>query len=218
MTSWSLHRAVVLALATALLPATGRAQMPGLPVLQNAFSNPGITVAVDYGSGSGATGIGGAASWAPSTGRYQFSAGLGSFNPKSGSSTTAYGARFAAALFSLAGGSIGVAPFVGAGGASSSGATTLQVPAGAGFGWRHALGATRGISVHAAPFYSWTRADDGNGNRVSTGLVRASVGADVTVVRNIGATVGVETGQTAGSGDAGPTGTVWGVAVSYAFH
>jgi hypothetical protein len=208
---------VATALALAIAPSLG-AQMPGLPVFQNAFSNPGITVAADYGSGSSANGYGAAASWAPRTGRFQFSAGIGQYDPDAGSTATAYGARFAAALFSFAGGSIGAAPFIGIGAASKSGASTTQLPVGVGFGWRHALGASRAISLHAAPFYSWWSADDGDGNTVKKGLVRASVGADVTLFGNLGATAGIEGGQAAGSSDPGPTGAVWGVALSYAFR
>ena len=212
--------AIALLLAAAVpvtVPSVARAQLPGLPVLQNAFSNPGVTVAANYGSSEGDRTLAAAGAWAPRTGRFQFSAGIGSWTPDEGRRTTALGARFAAALFSFAGGSIGVAPFVGVGGASVEGTRLTHVPIGAGIGWRRALGSTRGISVHAAPFYSWTRltADELS---VSTGLVRVAAGADVTVIRSLGATIGVETGQKATDGDPGARGVVFGGGLSYAFR
>jgi len=214
-------RHAALLVAALVLPAAATAQLPGLPVLQNAFSNPGVTAAANYGSGDGSTTLGLAGAWAPSSGRFQFSAGVGSFDLEDAERATAYGGRIAAALFSFAGGSIGVAPFVGVGGASLEGQRLTHVPAGVGLGWRRALGATRAISLHASPFFSWWRAtvDTGDEDEVlSKGLFRASVGADVTLFSNFGATAGLEAGSKAENGDPGPTGTVWGVALSYAFR
>ena len=210
--------ALLLAAAVSVaVPSVAGAQLPGLPVLQNAFSNPGVTVAANYGSSEGDRTLAAAAAWAPRTGRFQFSAGIGSWTPDEGRRTTALGARFAAALFSFADGSIGVAPFVGVGGASVEGTRVTHVPIGAGLGWRRALGSTRGISVHAAPFYSWTRvtADE---ESVSTGLVRVAAGADITIIRSLGATIGVEAGQKADDGDPGARGVVFGGGLSYAFR
>ena len=48
--------------------ATGRAQMLGAPVLQNAFTNSGLTIGVDYGSGNRKQSYGGAVVWSPATG------------------------------------------------------------------------------------------------------------------------------------------------------
>ena len=202
----------------ALLASPGTAQLPGLPVLQNAFSNPGITAALNYGSGDGDRTIAAAAAWAPATGRFQFSAGVGSWTPDEGERATALGARLAMALFSFGGGRFGLAPFVGVGGASVDGNRLTQLPIGAAGGWRGALGATRAISVHAATFYSWTRVDVEEGKAVSDGLVRASGGVDVTLFRSLGLTIGVEGGQNAGEGDHGPRGVVIGGGLSYAFR
>ena len=48
-----------------LLPLSARAQMPGLPVLQNAFANPGITLALDAGGDPDSRAYGGAVAWSP---------------------------------------------------------------------------------------------------------------------------------------------------------
>ena len=50
------------------------------------------------------------------------------------------------------------------------------------------------------------------------GVVRASFGVDVTVLPRLGATLGIETGAKAKDGDPGPTGTVLGAGLSYAFR
>jgi hypothetical protein len=214
-------RGAALVVASLALPVGAEAQLPGLPVLQNAFSNPGVTVAANYGSGDNSTTFGVAGAWAPSSGRFQFSAGVGSFEPDEADRATAYGVRFAAALFSFAGGSIGAAPFLGVGGANVDGQRLTHVPVGVGLGWRRALGQTRAISLHASPFFSWWRQTVTEGDEeevVSKGLFRASVGADVSLFGNFGATAGLEAGSKAKDGDPGPLGTVWGVALSYAFR
>jgi hypothetical protein len=204
--------------ASTVVPLAVHAQMPGLPVLQNAFTNPGITVAANVGFASDLNTYGGAVSWVPGGGRFGLSAGAGSMMPDGGDPTLAYGARGAVGVPWLSGlGDLAVAVFVGAGGASRSGISTLYVPAGLSVGWRRALGATRGISLYAAPFYGWTRVS-GEGESDSAGLVRASFGLDVTIMPRLGATLGVETGATADDDDPGPTGTVIGAGVSYAFR
>src|SRR3954462_11617157 len=75
------------------LSSTLTAQMPGAPVLQNAWASPGMVVAVDIAGGS-RTLYGGAVGWAPSAGRFQFSGGVGSLSPKGGGgSRIVYGGR-----------------------------------------------------------------------------------------------------------------------------
>ena len=212
-----LLRAAVAAAVT-LSSLEAGAQLPGLPVLQNAFSNPGVTAAVNYGTSDGDRTIAAAAAWAPASGRFQFSAGVGSWTPDEGERATALGARLAMALFSFGGGRFGIAPFVGAGGASTDGGRFTQLPIGAGAGWRGALGGTRAISVHAATFYNWVRVAPDEGETQSSGLVRVSAGVDVAVIRSLGLTVGVEGGQNADGGDAGARGVVIGGGLSYAFR
>ena len=202
----------------ALLASPVAAQLPGLPVLQNAFSNPGVTAAVNYGTSDGDRTIAAAAAWAPATGRFQFSAGVGSWTPDERDRTTALGARIAMALFNFGGGRFGIAPFLGIGGASVDKNRLTHLPIGAAAGWRGALGETRALSVHATTFYSWTRVDVDGGKTESNGLVRAAAGVDVTLVRSLGLTVGVEGGQNAKDGDHGPRGVVIGGGLSYAFR
>lgn len=206
-----------LALA-ALVPATAlRGQMPGAPVLQNAFANGGVTVAVNHGSSKDLSLLGGALAWAPGTGRFQMSAGLGRATPDRGDAQFAWGARLGVPLFSFAGGRAGLAPFVGIGGAGRDSVKTLLVPAGVGAGWRFALGSTRALSVYATGTYLWAREEFG-AESVSGSLFRVAAAADVTVFRNVGLTLGYEGGGEAGTGEAGPRGPIFGAGLSWAFR
>lgn len=69
----------VMAVLSAIMGVVGSrtadAQMLGVPVLQNGFSNPGITVAVNYGTADSIRGYGVAAAWAPPSGLFQVSGG-----------------------------------------------------------------------------------------------------------------------------------------------
>jgi hypothetical protein len=207
--------AVAVALAS---PAIAAAQLPGAPVLQNAFANPGVTVAANYADGDATTLIAGAVAWSPGTGRFQFSGGAGQLKVDDADfSAPAWGARVAVPLLSFANGRAGVAPFGGIGGASKDSVKLLQVPFGVGAGWRMGLGATRALSLYATGTYLWARTTVGE-ERVSDGRVRFAAAADVTVVRNLGLTLGYEAGAEADAGEAGPTGPVLGVGLSWAFR
>jgi hypothetical protein len=93
-----------------------------------------------------------------------------------------------------------------------------QIPLGISAGYRRAVGASgRGISAYVSPFYTWARVR-ANGKTDTNGLFRVSVGVDAAVLPQVGVTVGVETGQKAGDGDVGTSGTLFGVGVSYALH
>lgn len=208
---------ITFASLAAVAPAA-LAQMPGVPVLQNAFVAPGIVVAADFGGGAGST-YAGAIAWAPSSARFQLSGSYGVHTALGGGSSGTWGARASAPLFSFAGNDLGLGVFAGAGGSSAANAAdTLYAArvtvAGASFGFRHALGNIHGFSAYGAPFYMWTGRAKGG---VSSGMFRASFGLDAAITRSIGATVGVETGQAAPADGAGPTGTMWGAAVSFAF-
>src|SRR5687767_2876003 len=61
-------------------------QMPTLPVLQNGFAAGGMTVAVNYGTGDGASAYALAASWGPASARFQVSGAIGGVSPEVGSS------------------------------------------------------------------------------------------------------------------------------------
>src|SRR5690349_24366200 len=71
------------------------AQMPGAPVLQNAWATPGIVGALNIAGGSNGQAYAAAASWAPGTGRFQLSGGFGSHRVTGGGSRGVDGARLA---------------------------------------------------------------------------------------------------------------------------
>lgn len=211
--------------AAALLLAAAplQAQMPGIPTLQNAWANPGITAAVNGGSGGGSRAGALAGAWAPRSGRFQLSAGLGLRDADAGGRGGAFGARVAVPVWSFGGGAFGVAGFVGAGAArepdaaiaGARGGTLAHVPIGAAVGYRRAFSFIRGVSVYGAPFYSYHRVTVGDSSS-SAGSFRFSVGADVGVTNRIGVTAGAEFGGSPGPLEPGPTGAVYGIGVSMA--
>lgn len=209
-------------LGTSLILTASRgvhAQMPGLPVLQNGFSNAGITIAGNYGQSSDLVGYGAAVAWAPASGRFQLSAGGGLATPERVGSGASYGARVAMAFgSSLKGGRFGLAPFAGMGAAKFDGKRVAQIPAGVGAGFRARLGATRGVAVFASPFYSWTQVSEPGIESRQAGLLRVSLGADVALFPKMGLTLGWETGAVAKDGDPGATGGIVGAGLSYAFR
>jgi hypothetical protein len=216
----ALHALATVLFATAGAPALA-AQLPGLPVLQNAFAGPGLAAAVNAGGGSGGTAYAAAVGWAPGSARFQVSVGAGVLVSES-ETGGAFGIRAAVPVFQMMNGALGIAAFGGIGGAQgprvAGGRVGLgQGPLGASVGYRRALGATRGFSVYAAPALVFYRNDLGDDTR-SAALFRVSVGGDFAVTRAIGVTAGVEAGaQRSGDDRAGPSGTIWGVGVSYAF-
>ncbi|HVX41115.1 MAG TPA: hypothetical protein VHB25_16225 [Gemmatimonadaceae bacterium] len=223
--------------------AVAGAQMPGAPVLQNAWASPGIVGAIDFAGGADGSLFGAAASWTPASGRFEVSGGGGYRNRTGVSGSGVYGLRVAMPLpFGGTSGSFGFAGFAGIGGGaagvshtrvscaavpSATGCTavpapdsvtvdstgsTTEVPIGVAIGWRHVIGATHGISVYATPSYVFF-----SGTNRSTGLFRAAVGADFGITSRIGATAGIEFGSSRARGLGGPSGSVYGVGVSYAF-
>jgi len=207
---------VVIASSWAIVSGA-RAQMLGAPVLQNAFANGGVTIGADFGAGDNVTSYGVAASWAPLTAKYSLSGGVAYLDPKFGSSTATYGVRLMVPVLNRRS-PFGVAPFVGMGGATMSGVTSWQIPLGISAGYRRAIGMSgRGISAYVSPFYSWARVRE-NGETSTHGLFRVSVGADAAVLPQVGVSVGYETGAKAHAGEAGATGGIFGLGVSYALH
>jgi hypothetical protein len=206
------------AIAFSLTSASiARAQMLGAPVLQNAFTNRGVTVGVDFGSGNDLSSYGAAVAWAPMSAKYALSGGIAYLDPKFGSGTATYGARLMVPVFHRFP-QFGVAPFVGMGGATRSGVTDWQIPLGVAVGYRRALGMSgRAVSGYVSPFYSWARVRE-NGLTSTHGLFRVSFGVDAAVLPQVGVTVGYETGAKAGVGEAGATGGIFGLGVSYALH
>jgi hypothetical protein len=206
--------------------AEAGAQMPGLPVLQNAFVGPGLAAAANAGGGPGGTAYAAAIAWAPRSARLQVSLGVGSF-VSDGDAGGAFGARVAMPIFSMMGDALGIGAFAGIGGAQGPRVLNArvglgQVPFGASVGYRRALGATRGFSVYAAPFAAYYRNDFGDESQ-SAWLFRVSLGGDFALTRAIGITAGLEAGGGGGGGgggddgDPGPSGVVWGGGISYAF-
>lgn len=206
------------------ITAVGRipAQLPGLPVLQNGFANPGITVGANYGTGDNLRGYAAAGAWAPSNGRFQLSAGIGGYDPEEDpddeSAYLAYGGRIAVPLTAVTGtGRFGIAPFIGIGGASREGIDVMQVPLGVGAGYRFAVGGTRAISVYLSPFYAWHRVSVDEVSDTEA-LFRASVGVDAAITPALGLSLGYELGAEADDGEPGPTSPQFGIGISYAFR
>lgn len=229
---------VVVAVASAAGPA--HAQMPGVPVLQNSWATPGIVAALDVGGGSDGSAYAAAGSWTPGSGRFEVSGGAG-YRTRSGvSGSSVYGVRVAMP-FGGASSSFGFAGFAGIGGGGAvvshtrvscaanpaaigcavippadsvtidSTSSTTEVPVGVAVGWRRSLGATHGISVYATPSYVFF-----TGSSKTTGLFRGAVGADFGVTSRIGVTGGIEFGASRARGLGGPSGSVYGLGVSYA--
>lgn len=208
--------AVMLACALSLA-APARAQMLGAPVLQNAFTNHGFTLGLDFGTSSDFSSYGGAVAWSPTTGIFQLAGGVAYLDSKNGSGTATYGARLMVPVLNRTS-AFGVAPFVGMGGANFDGVNSWQIPLGISAGYRRALGANgRGISAYVSPFYTWNRVR-AHGATDGHGLLRVSVGVDAAVLPQVGVTVGYETGKNAGEGELGATGGIFGIGVSYALH
>ena len=200
-------------MAIVAIGSAASAQMPGAPVLQNSWATPGMVAAVDFASGSGSL-YGGAIGWAPSSGRFQFSAGAGAHSPKGGTSRAVYGARVAMPIMQMMAGKLGVAGFVGiGGGGAKSGDTTASksvLPAGVAVGYRQAIGtAGRGISAYLDPNYQYH-----SGTAGKKGYFRVGGGVDIGVSARFGVTVGFESGAAAKTGEVGPAGGLFGVGVS----
>jgi hypothetical protein len=74
------------------------------------------------------------------------------------------------------------------------------------------MGATRGISLYATPAYIYY-----SGGSDAGGLFRTALGVDFGITPSIGITGGIEFGGKRGRAVGGPTGTLYGIGVSYAF-
>jgi len=207
--------AILFASAPALLSDTLCAQMPGTPVLQNAFANPGITAALNAASLGGASSYAAAAAWAPATARFQISGGIG-LQTRTGTSThTVYGARLNVPIVG-AKGSLGVSVFAGYGGLTggSIDSTMIKspVPVGATLSYRLGLGTGHGLSIYGSPI--WESIGRGGGAS-TTSVFRGALGLDVGITSALGATIGVEHGQSGAAGSGKPSRTAFGAAVSY---
>jgi hypothetical protein len=198
------------------------AQLPGAPVLQNAWAAPGIVGALDLagGGGGGGRASGGtyavAAGWAPANARFQISAG-GGIQSGGGLSRGVYGARVAFSVLQMMNGNLGLGAFVGAGGgpvpAGDSVTAKSVLPAGVAIGYRLAMGSSgRGFSVYTDPQYQREA-----GAKNSSGVFRVGIGVDAGITPRLGATLGLETGSSAPAGKTGPHGSSFGLGISMKF-
>jgi hypothetical protein len=222
---WALRIAALFATIAAV---SSDAQIPSSQILQNAWVTPGIIGAVNITGGSDGSLYAAAGSWAPSSAHIQLSGGIGYEARAGGHSSAAYGVRLAVPFSSSTPGAFGFSGFVGAGGGGRSRTSTVvvgassaaviadsaespgQFAAGIGAGWRHAFGATHGMSFYATPTYLYCAGGTDPG-----GLFRAAIAADFGISSRIGATVGFEFGGTRPRAIGGPSGTLYGAGVSY---
>ncbi|MFL5613334.1 MAG: hypothetical protein ACJ796_06700 [Gemmatimonadaceae bacterium] len=192
------------------------AQMPGSPVLQNAWANPGLTAAFNFSHLSGASSYAGAVAWSPGSARFQLSGGVGAQTRSNSSTSAAYGVRLNVPVIGATS-SLGVSLFAGygaiSGGTIDSSVTKALIPIGATVGFRKAIGETHGLSIYASPVYEAVNRGGGASN---VGIFRGDVGLDVGITSAIGLTLGVEFGGSQPQGSGKPSGTAFGGAISYA--
>ena len=207
--------ASLICLSLVAAAAASHAQLPGLPVFQNAFANPGMTAAVNYGRASEITAFAAAGAWAPGAARFQLSAGVGTVVPDGpAESDLAYGGRVSMAIRQFGSGRMGLGAFAGVGAARE--ASLANGIGGVSLGYRRPMGAG-GIAAFVSPYYMYSRQDVA-GTTSSTSLVRAGIGVDVSFFRKFGITVGADFGGKPDAGKPGPTSSIFGIGVSYAFR
>jgi hypothetical protein len=226
-----LATATVAAILAGALPATGGAQVVGLPVVQTPFTGRPFAVAVDGGSAGDGVRVGGlaiAARRPGPRGRLTAVLGVGRAGGFEGARTT-YGGRIAYALRFGQTGAIAAAPFAGFGRMSGGDSTRVVrggdprlagavsiVPVGVGLGYQLAL-AGRAVAVHVTPQAQWWRRGEAAGApSTSTWFGRAGAGVDVGITRQIGVSVAYEAGGSTSDRTAGPRSSVVGLALSYA--
>lgn len=213
--SWRDVRAAILCLVLqAGVGMAAGAQLPGVPVLQNAFANNGFTAAVDGGGGSGSSAYALAGAWGAT--RLQLSLGLG-LQSAAGTSRFAYGLRAAVPI--LTGNRpFGVAAFVGVGAttgakAADSVRNVQLVPLGATIGFRSTT-VLHGASAFISPIYE--HYSGGAVGQSGGNVFRTALGVDLGLTNALGVTVGAELGQSASVASHGPRGTSFGIGFSYA--
>lgn len=191
-------------LAGLLFALPARGQVPGVAVLQNAFTSRGLAFAGNFGSSKGQSYFGAAAGWGLGN-RFMVSAAAGAQRANE-ATRGAYGGRATMGLWSSAGGALGAAAFIGVGGAARTrvdnvvtNPAVMSLPLGASIGYRRSMGARGSISGYIVPFYNWARVDNGSGV-VSGNAFRTSVGIDVGFSQSLGATIGGEFGGGSGGG------------------
>ena len=214
----SVLRFAAIAAIGASAPRLASAQMPTVPVLQNGFVSSGMTLALNYGSGSGSTAYALALGWGPASSRFQLSGALGGVRPDTGGTWTGYGARVAVPLYSGAADRFGVTAFAGIGGARRDTTSLVRIPVGLGAGYRFGLGATRSVSAYASPFFVWSRLSERGSRAQGDNAMRGSVAIDLVLTRNVGLTAGYEFGGGGSGSLVGGGSGLFGVAASYSFR
>lgn len=213
----SIKRTIATALigSAALLASKAAAQMPGTPVLQNAFANPGMTAALNVASLGGASSYVAAGAWAPGTAHFQFSGGIGVQTRTSSPTRAVYGVRLNIPIIGATS-NFGASIFAGYGGLSGgeidSSTTKSLVPLGATIGYRMALGGNHGVAIYGSPVYEIATRGGGAG---TANVFRGAVGLDIGITSAIGATLGIEFGQKNDTESGKPSGTAFGAALSY---
>ncbi len=225
---------LVVVTASVVGAAPAFAQMPGLPTLQNAFTNPGLAAAVNYGSSNDFSSIGVAGAWTPTSNRFQVTGGLAAVSPDGeGDRATGVAARAAVPIRTRWTGpqsSFGAALFAGIGGAWRSGGGLIALPVGGSASYRRRLGEARAISLYVAPYFQWTRrTGDGLGEataslqdptaerRDDSDLIRTSIGVDFLATSRLSVSVGYDLGAKADVGRPGPTGGIFGAGLGVRF-
>jgi len=207
----------LICLLVASLAEVSLAQLPNMPVLQNAFVNPGVTAAVDFTNLAGWSSFAGAAAWAPGSRRFQLSVGVGGQTHSGESSRTVYGGRVNVPIIG-ANSSFGVSGFMGYGGLSGgtidSTVAKSLLPIGVTAGYRKAIGTSHGFSIYGSPVYEWVSR---GGGASTVGVFRGAVGLDMGITSSIGVTLGLEFGGAQPVDSGKPSGTAFGGAISYAF-
>lgn len=213
----------ILGLALLIAATTLQAQMPNAPVLQNVWTTPGAVVALNLAGGSQGSVYGAAASFSPGN-RLELAGGAGLQAVSGAGSRLAYGLRAALPLGGATS-AVGFAAFAGVGGGvaarvqtsaiagvpdTTTSASLVEVPIGGSVGWRYDLGNGHGFSLYTSPTFMFVSGGGG-----SSSLFRVALGADAGITSVLGATVGVEFGQSRANRP-GPRGTLWGLGVSYA--
>jgi hypothetical protein len=211
---------IVMIFAMMLSPSRIGSQLPGTPVLQNAWATPGAMAAINLGGGAGRSVGAVAGSWSGRSIPFVASAGGGYQSGVAVGRSLAYGVRAAVPLVG-ASRRFGAAAFIGIGGARSnrnedtlttvdSVTNSTEVAAGITVGWRHAGGVGRGFSAYITPVLVACR-----GGTSPATLLRIAVGAEVAFRDRWGVTVGVDAGQNRQRGVGGPAGTRFGVGISH---
>jgi len=160
------------------------------------------------------TGYAVAVAWAPRSGRFAISGGVGSAKPDDTTASAAYGGRVSVPVLHVMQGALGVGAFAGFG--TWPFANRSVAVLGVAAGYQRPIGSL-GVSVHAAPSYQRYSISSATED-VSGGLFRFAAGVDVSFGGRFGATLGFESGARQRSDALGTSSSIFGLGVSYALR